>query len=100
MVIIPTQISGHDYPAGFTALSPPSRDWIRTRLIDGLIHSLMWGKVRKRAESRMPAEGTGPQEGPGRLGSRNRDDRPNWTLPAGCQRRGQLPPSHSTWRRP
>lgn len=59
MVIIPTQISGHDYPAGFTALSPPSRDWIRRRLIDGLIHSLMWGKVRKRAESRMPAEGTG-----------------------------------------
>lgn len=96
MVIIPTQISGHDYPAGFTALSPPSRDWIRTGLIDRLINSLMWGKVRKESESRMLAEGTGPQGGPGVPGSRNGDNCPNCTLPAGCQRKGQLPPRQCT----
>lgn len=95
MVIIPTQISGHDCPAGFTALSPPSRDWIRTRLIDGLINSLMWGKVRKEAESRMPAEGTGPQEGPGRPGSRTGDNCPDCTLQARCQRKGPLPPDNA-----
>lgn len=30
----------------------PSQDWIRTQLIDGLINSLMWDKVRKGAVSR------------------------------------------------
>ena len=30
----------------------PSQDWIRTQLIDGLINSLMWGKVRRGAAAR------------------------------------------------
>lgn len=66
----------------------PSQDWIRTQLIDGLINSLMWGKVRRGAAARDAVEGVSP-----RLeGSRSGEDcgRGCLTLAqrARCQRKG------------
>jgi hypothetical protein len=75
----------------------PSQDWIRMRLIDGLINSLMWGKVRKGAALR-DARRRG--ESPGRPWKARRRDQGQLSYvgsATGCQMKGlPLPCSPST----